>query len=106
MLADKGSSLIRSTHKQMDHITSALRDMNESVLELSTKSDQIGMIAAVIAEMAGQTKLLALNASIEAARADEHGKGFAVVANEIRKLSELSNQSAAQIKTIIEDVQQ
>ncbi len=54
--------------------------------------------------IAGQTNLLSLNASIEAARAGSAGKGFSVVADEIRKLSEMSVKSAAEIEKIINNI--
>lgn len=57
--------------------------------------------AGFISEIAGQTSLLALNASIEAARAGEAGRGFAVVADEIQKLSEQSNDASGNIDQIV-----
>ncbi len=87
----------------------AVRDSSQAasdaIGELSTKSHKIGSIVQTITAIAEQTNLLALNAAIEAARAGEQGKGFAVVAEEVRKLAEESQHAAAEIGTLITEVQ-
>lgn len=74
-----------------------MKEMKGDVGGLIANIRQIDEFTASIREIAEQTSLLSLNASIEAARAGEEGKGFEVVAHEIRKLADLTNQSAKQI---------
>ena len=75
----------------------------DSTKFLKNKSNEIDQIISVISNVSEQTNLLSLNASIEAARAGEAGKGFAVVANEIRNLSDNTNNSLQNIGQIIND---
>jgi methyl-accepting chemotaxis protein len=72
---------------------------------LEVQSRNIGNFVGIINEIAAQTNLLSLNASIEAARAGDAGKGFAVVADEIRKLADQSVKAASQIQDIVTEIQ-
>lgn len=76
--------------------------VKKSVEELEVKTSSIGEFVAVINDIAAQTNLLSLNASIEAARAGDAGRGFAVVAEEIRTLADGSKQAAEEIRGIVE----
>jgi len=76
----------------------------QTILELSNQTQQVGEITAVVNSLAQQSKMLALNASIEAAKAGDAGKGFAVVASEVKNLAEQSEHSTAQVQKILEDI--
>ena len=104
--AIKGSQLMETATRKMGDIEHSVSASAKVVAQLGENSKQIGQIVEAISEISDQTNLLALNAAIEAARAGEHGKGFAVVAEEVRKLAAQSAESAEQIKTRINTIQQ
>ncbi|MHB8743447.1 MAG: CHASE3 domain-containing protein [Sulfuricaulis sp.] len=89
----------------MSRIREQMESVAESIVRLSEQSQAIGEITATVNDLAEQSNLLAVNASIEAAKAGEHGKGFAVVAQEIKSLAEQSKQATGQVRTILGDIQ-
>lgn len=89
----------------MQEIRERVNSISQTILTLSEKTQQIGNINNVIASLTHQSKMLALNASIEAAKAGDAGKGFAVVATEVKDLAEQSQQSTEQVHNILRDIQ-
>lgn len=71
---------------------------------MSDKTQQIGEITDAVSDIAKQSKMLALNASIEAAKAGESGRGFAVVADEVKDLAERSQTSTEKVQNILQDI--
>lgn len=103
--AKTGKDIIEETAKIMNFLNHGVTESAEVIKRLGAHSDQIGAVVDLINDIADQTNLLALNATIEAARAGEHGRGFAVVADEVRKLAEKTSMATKQIGNTIDAMQ-
>lgn len=97
-------SVIQSQLEQVKATSDQVDSMLQEIELLSERENAIGEITRTLTTIAGQTRLLALNASIEAARAGDAGRGFAVVAAEVSSLAERSGQSSAEVEQILEDI--
>jgi methyl-accepting chemotaxis protein len=104
-VSEEGTEAVDAITRAMEETRDRVGAMAKDILLLSEQSQQIGEITATVNDLADQSNILALNASIEAAKAGEHGKGFAVVAAEVRNLAEQSKQATDQVRAILGDIQ-
>jgi len=104
--ADTGTDIVANAVQQVNSVATQIKQAAEIVRRLATQAEGVSTVLDVINGLAEQTNLLALNAAIEAARAGDNGRGFAVVASEVRVLAGKTQNSAAEIRTMIEQLQQ
>lgn len=104
--AIQGAGLSETAAQTVRHVSEFARELDGTVGRLSRRVSEIGQILTFVKDVADQTKLLALNASIEAAREGGHGTGFSVVAQEVRRLADLTVRETAQISARIRSVEQ
>lgn len=101
---DKSMSSLDKLIKQSEEVTASVKDIGDTINSTNDSAKSISEFTQAITDIATQTNLLSLNASIEAARAGDAGRGFAVVADEIRQLADQSSDSAEKIKSIVEQL--
>ncbi|MCM3761707.1 globin-coupled sensor protein [Alkalihalobacillus oceani] len=96
-----GAEKLQAQSAQMSEIDGTIGKISEEMGILRGNAEQINEIVGLVQSIAAQTNLLALNAAIESARAGEAGKGFAVVAEEVRKLSDQTQNSVSKVSDLI-----
>ena len=104
-IAKKGGEAVQRTMNGMDTIREHIQETSKRIKRLGESSQEIGDIVELINDIAEQTNILALNASIQAAMAGEAGRGFAVVADEVQRLAERSANATKQIEALVKTIQ-
>ena len=104
-LASQSRRVVDQAMASVTALVTEVETTAHSIAAMQQDVQQIGSILGVIGSIAEQTNLLALNAAIEAARAGEQGRGFAVVADEVRSLAGRTQQSTAEIQTMLTRLQ-
>ncbi|MFW5902249.1 MAG: methyl-accepting chemotaxis protein, partial [Thermodesulfobacteriota bacterium] len=100
-----GKQATENTGAGINRIKQEMNDIAESTVKLSEQTKSIEEIINTVSDIADQSNILSVNASIEAAKAGEHGKGFAVVAQEVKSLADQSKEATNQVRTILMDIQ-
>lgn len=98
------SEKMRNMQQSSARMDAGIATISDRIQKVNEVVDRVSRIVSVIEDISGQTNLLSLNASIEAARAGDAGRGFAVVAEEIRVLSDNTSEQLENIKNIISEL--
>lgn len=104
-VAHKGGQAVRRSIEGMNTIRETIQETSKRIKRLGESSQEIGNIVELINDIAEQTNILALNASIQASMAGEAGRGFAVVADEVQRLAERSGNATKQIEVLVSTIQ-
>jgi twitching motility protein PilJ len=104
-VAHKGGEAVRRTIAGMNTIRETIQDTSKRIKRLGESSQEIGNIIELITDIADQTNILALNASIQASMAGKARRGFAVVADEVQRLAERSANATKQIEVLVRTIQ-
>ncbi|WP_375766814.1 CHASE3 domain-containing protein [Archangium gephyra] len=102
--ARHGNDTVLHAQEAIDTVSRQVDAIVNHMLELGKRSQEIGGIVDIINDLAEQTNILAINATIESAGAGEHGKRFAVVADEIRKLADRVGGATKDIRVLIDEI--
>lgn len=105
-ISSEGQQALSQAIDSMGRIREQVSVIRETAVHLAQLTRRIDRIISSVSEIATQSNLLALNASIEAARAGIHGRGFAVVADEVRTLAQQSTEAANQVRAILSKIQE
>jgi len=103
--AESGRTLTEETISGVERVRDEMDVVFETITRLREQTQAAGDVIASVNDLAEQSNLLSVNASIEAAKAGEYGKGFTVVAQEVKNLAEQSKQAVAQVRTMLSDIQ-
>lgn len=103
-VARQGQQATESTIKGMTRIADQMDSISNCMEQLTNQSRLIGDIINTVDDLSQQSNLLAINASIEAAKAGEQGKGFAVVAEEVKNLSQQSKDATSSVRGILNEI--
>ena len=104
-VTERGNELVLQNIEGMQLIRVTVQVINKKMKSLSERLLEIGTISQLISEIATRTTILAMNASIEAARAGDQGRGFLVISDEIKRLADKSAEATKQIGGVIKAIQ-